>query len=96
VIERATVQPAVTMTLNENWIEFTVRYVVDYKARRATRDHLFTRVLEEIDQVANQVGIAAATLNIEKVGPLDVHLTRGARPERPASPSTGSPDLEVS
>lgn len=76
LIEKASVQPMVTMTANENWIEFTLRYVVDYKARRGTKDQLFTRILEEIDRTGERVGIAASTLNIEKLAPLEVHLTR--------------------
>jgi small-conductance mechanosensitive channel len=77
LIEEASVRPTVTMTANQNWIEFTLRYVVDYKARRLTRDRLFTRLLEEIDKAADRVGIAASTLNIEKLAPLEVRLTRG-------------------
>lgn len=80
LIEDATVQPTVTMTANENWIELTLRYVVDYRQRRATKDKLFTRILEEIDKTEDRVGIAAATLNIEKVAPLEVRLQR-ARPD---------------
>jgi small-conductance mechanosensitive channel len=80
LIEKASVLPAVTMTANQNWIEFTLRYVVDYKARRTTRDRLFGRILEEIDLTEERVGIAASTLNIEKLAPLEVHLTRTRRP----------------
>jgi len=76
LIEAASVRPAVTLLANQNWIEFTLRYVVDYKVRRATKDRLFTRLLEEIDQSADKVGIAASTLNIEKLAPLEVHLSR--------------------
>ncbi len=82
VVEKAGVQPTVSLVANENWIELTLRYVVDYKARRATRDRLFVRILEEIDKVPEQVGIAAATLNIEKVAPLEVRLTRGSTSQR--------------
>jgi len=74
MIEDATVEPTVTLIANQNWIEFTLRYVVDYKQRRATKDRLFTRVLEEIDQTHDRVGIAAATLNIEKLAPLEIRL----------------------
>lgn len=66
----------VLMIANENWIEFTLRYVVDYKARRTTKDRLFVRILEEIDKIPNRVGIAASTLNIEKLAPLEVRLSR--------------------
>lgn len=78
LIERASVLPMVSMVANQNWIEFTLRFVVDYKSRRFTKDRLFTRLLEEIDKTGERVGIAASTLNIEKVAPLEVHLRRGA------------------
>ncbi len=79
LIEPASVTPMVTVAANENWIAFNLRYVTDYKRRRATKDRLFTRLLEEIDRHAGQVGIAAATLNIEKVAPIEVRLARPAR-----------------
>jgi hypothetical protein len=37
MIEQLVVEPMVTMTANDNWIEFAVRYVVDYRKRRRTR-----------------------------------------------------------
>ena len=48
--------------------------------RRAasTKDRLFTRILEEIDKVPDRVGIAAATLNIEKLPPLEVRMPPAA------------------
>jgi ribosomal protein L28 len=46
--------------------------------RRSTRNRLFTHILEEIDRNADRVGIAAATLNIEKHAPIEVRLTRSA------------------
>lgn len=74
LIEPASVQPTVSLVANENWIAFTLRYVVDYKARRSTKDRLFTRLLEEIDAAGDRVGVAASTLNIEKLAPLEVTL----------------------
>ncbi len=38
MIEQARVEPMVTLVATDNWIEFTARYIVDYKARRLTRD----------------------------------------------------------
>jgi len=61
LIEAASVRPTTTIIANQNWIEFTLRYVVDYKVRRSTKDRLFTRLLEEIDKTAGQVSIAGAT-----------------------------------
>ncbi|MEZ5288227.1 MAG: mechanosensitive ion channel [Vicinamibacterales bacterium] len=79
LIEDATVTPTVTMAANENWVELTLRYAVGYKARRSTKDRLFTRILEEVDATDGRVGIAAAALNIEKLAPLDVRLPDGVR-----------------
>lgn len=74
LIEDAALQPMTTMKADANALEFTLRYVVDYKRRRSTKDRLFTRILEEIDKTADKVGIAAATVNIEKLAPIDVRL----------------------
>jgi len=79
LVETASVRPMVTMVATADWIEFTLRYVVHYRARRTTKDQIFTRVLEEIDRTGDRVGIAAATLNIEKVAPLDIRLRRASR-----------------
>jgi len=46
--------------------------LVDYKMRRGAKDRLFTRILEKIDGTQDRVGIAASTLNIEKMPPLSV------------------------
>lgn len=47
-VEDANVEPMITLQATDNWIEFTVRYVVDYRKRRWMKDHLFTRILEEV------------------------------------------------
>lgn len=73
-IEPAVVTPTISMTANENWIEFTLRYVADYRRRRSTKDRLFTRILEEIDKRPSEVNIASVTLKIGKLAPLEVHL----------------------
>ena len=38
-IEDAQVEPMVTLEIHENWILFTLRYIVDYKKRRFTKGH---------------------------------------------------------
>ncbi len=83
MIEDAVVAPTVTLAANENWIELTLRYVVDYQRRRGTKDKLFTRILQEVDATDGRVGIAAATLNIEKVPSLDVRIAEDGRVTRP-------------
>jgi len=82
-IEDEQVEPMVTVMANDNWIEFTARYVVDYKRRRITKDQIFTRILEEFDKTAGRVAIASTTIQIVGMPAFDVTL--GANREGPAS-----------
>jgi len=75
-IERATLHPMVTLVANDNWVEFTVRYLVDYKKRRITRDLIFTRVLEEVARSEGRLQFASATHEIVGVPDLRVNVTR--------------------
>jgi small-conductance mechanosensitive channel len=74
LIEEASVQPAVTLTVNDNWIELTLRYIVDYRRRRLTKDLLFTRLLDEIDATGGRVGIASTTFQLVDPPVLDVRV----------------------
>jgi len=42
MIEAAKEEPAITITANENWVEFTLRFVVDHKERRAIKNRIFS------------------------------------------------------
>jgi small-conductance mechanosensitive channel len=68
------VEPLVTLIANDNWIEFTVRYVVDYKRRRGTKDQLFTRIFEEFEKTDGRISIASTTLQIVETPVFDVRL----------------------
>ncbi|MCJ7716693.1 MAG: mechanosensitive ion channel family protein, partial [Anaerolineales bacterium] len=63
-LEHESVNPLVTMTANDNWMEFTLRYVVDYKARRGTKDQLFESILNQIEESSGQVKVASTTLQL--------------------------------
>ncbi|MBX3096715.1 MAG: mechanosensitive ion channel [Fimbriimonadaceae bacterium] len=63
-LEDANLMPMVTMTINDNWIEFTLRYVVEYKQRRVTRDRVSARILESVQASDGRVELASATLEI--------------------------------
>ncbi len=73
-IEDAQLDPMITMIANDNWIEFTVRYPVDYRARRTTKDKLFVRILGEIDASAGKIGLASATFQLVEGSPLTVRI----------------------
>lgn len=73
-IEEARLEPMVTLVANDNWLEFSLRYVVDYKLRRVTKDRLFTRLLEEFDQTDGKVAIASMTVHLVETPTFDVRL----------------------
>jgi small-conductance mechanosensitive channel len=76
MIEDEKVEPTVTVIANDNWMEFTVRYVVDYKRRRITKDEMFTRILEELDKTDGRVAIASTTIQIVETPAFDVRLVK--------------------
>jgi len=79
-IENAMIDPFITMVANDNWIEFTVRYVTDFKKRRATKDKLFRSILKKIDANAERVGLASATFHLVESPPMmNVRMFRDER-----------------
>jgi small-conductance mechanosensitive channel len=73
-IEDAPVDPMITLSADENWIDFTIRYIVDYRQRRITKDELFTRILEEVDKSQGRVRIATASFEVLSTPPLQVKV----------------------
>ncbi len=78
MIEDARVDPWVTMVANDNWVEFTLRYVVDYRRRRGEKDRLFARLLEEIAATSGKVQLGSATFELVGAPPVSVTLTDGS------------------
>jgi small-conductance mechanosensitive channel len=78
LIEDARVDPMVTIVANDNWVEFTLRYVVDYKKRRSTQDELFITILEASDHTGGRIAIASTTLKLVDMPSLQVHLSEDA------------------
>ncbi len=74
LIDEAQIEPMVTLVANDNWVEFTLRYITDYKLRRATRHRLFTDILKEIEKTGGRVEIASGTYAIVEAPPLEMTL----------------------
>jgi small-conductance mechanosensitive channel len=79
-LENARVTPMVSLVANDNWIELTGRYVVDYRQRRLTKDAIFRRILTEIDQSAGQIRLASTTVEIMHLPPLQMQTSSGDSP----------------
>jgi small-conductance mechanosensitive channel len=74
MIEDARVGPMITIQVTDNWMEFTIRYIVDYRKRRSTKDILFSRIIEEIDKTDGRVGIASTTLQLVDLPELRIRI----------------------
>ena len=67
MIEAAKVEPVITITADENWVAFTIRYVVDYKERRAIKNRIFNSILEEFEKSGGRVEIASTSTDIHLI-----------------------------
>ena len=85
-IEDARIEPLVTLVANDNWVEFTLRYVVDHRSRRAAKDALFTRVLAAVEASGGKVGMASTTVQLVEMPNLRVALSRPEGADAPSTP----------
>lgn len=74
VINKAKIEPMVLLEANDNWIEFTLRYIVPYDRRVITRGKLFMKILREFDKTNGKVTFASQTFQVVGVPPLDINL----------------------
>ncbi|WP_044639584.1 mechanosensitive ion channel family protein [Siansivirga zeaxanthinifaciens] len=66
-IEDAQVDPTLAITITDNWIQFNLRYIVDYKKRRHTNHLLNEEIGKRILQTNGKVILASATFEIVKI-----------------------------
>jgi hypothetical protein len=74
MIEHARVEPMVTLIATDNWMEFTVRYVVDFKRRRSTKDFLYQRILDAFDESNGKVSVTSTTIHLVDAPVFNVRL----------------------
>lgn len=75
-LENAQTEPMVSITANDNWVEFTLRYVVGYKKRRATKTELFIKILKQIEATNGEIKFASATFQLVEAPEIKVKLTK--------------------
>ena len=71
-IEDAEVNPTLAITMNDNWIQFNLRYIVDYKKRRYTKHVLNELIGAEIEKTNGKVALASTTVEIVKIPNLNI------------------------
>lgn len=75
-LEDAQTMPMVSLTANDNWVEFTLRYVVGYRKRRTTKTILFTKILKEIEATNGEIKFASATFHLVEAPELKISIKK--------------------
>ncbi|MEZ5081920.1 MAG: mechanosensitive ion channel [Bacteroidales bacterium] len=77
MIENARTEPMVSLIVNDNWVEFTIRYVVNFKKRRITKDELFTKILKAVETGGSRIKFASATFQLVEAPDFNVSIKSG-------------------
>lgn len=75
-LEDAQTDPMLTLEANDNWAEYTLRYVVGYKKRRSTKSELFTKILTDIESTNGAVKMASATFQLVEAPDFNIKLKK--------------------
>jgi len=76
MIENANVKPTIKLKLTDNWVEFNLRFVIDYKNRRVAKDLLFKQIHDAIKATKGKVQLASATSEISALPTINVNLQK--------------------
>ncbi len=88
----ARLDPVITMSFDANWIEFTLRYIVDYRVRRSTKDKLFANILAGFEETEGKVRVASPIMHLTEIPPLSLQAANmpavqaGTAPQRAVHP----------
>lgn len=73
-LEDAQTEPMISLIANDNWVEFTLRYVVSYKKRRATKTVLFSKILSTIEATNGEIKFASATFQLVEAPEIKISM----------------------
>jgi len=76
-IEDAQVEPTLAITMTDNWIQFNLRYIVDYKKRRFTKHLLNEKIGKAIQETNGKVQMASVTLEIVRIPNVNLENEEG-------------------
>ena len=71
-IENASLNTMVTIKITDNWVEYTVRYIVHYRERKTVQDALYTEILNSISGHEDWIQLASATINITELPTINI------------------------
>ncbi|WP_461598177.1 mechanosensitive ion channel family protein [Winogradskyella sp.] len=71
-IEDAEVNPSLAISMTDNWIQFNLRYIVDYKKRRYIKHLLNEEIGKRIEQTNGKVKLASQTFEIVNIPTVNI------------------------
>ncbi|WP_179336689.1 mechanosensitive ion channel family protein [Winogradskyella ludwigii] len=74
-IEDAEVEPTLAISLTDNWIEFNLRYIVDFKKRRYTKHLLNDKIRVEFENSNGKIILGSTTIELIKIPELEVNVS---------------------
>ncbi len=72
-IEDAKVEPTLAITMTDNWIQFNLRYIVDYKKRRVTKHILSELISKRFEETNGKVVLASSTVEIVRIPTVNIN-----------------------
>ncbi len=63
-LEDSSLENQVFLSFNDNWVEISLRYVVDYRGRRDLQDKLFSEILRRFNEEGDRIEIASETMQV--------------------------------
>lgn len=75
-IEDAEVNPTLATSLTDNWVQYNLRYIVDYKKRRHTKHLLNEAIGKKIMATEGKVVLASATYEIVEMPAINLNMDK--------------------
>jgi small-conductance mechanosensitive channel len=75
MLENAQSEPMISIIATDNWVEFTLRYVVNFRKRRFIKSELFTQILTEVEKTNSEIKFASATFHLVETPEIKVKIT---------------------
>ena len=67
----------VALKITDDWVEFVLRYVVDYKKRRSTKDRISSRILDVIESSNGKIVLGAPAFEVASIPTLEIEVQKG-------------------
>lgn len=77
-VENADIAPTLAISLTDNWIQFNLRYIVDYQKRRHTKNVLNQEIEASFKNTDGKVKLASATFEIITIPDINVHQKKNS------------------